>query len=482
MNNRSITFYIENLSNVPWEQAASAKARHHFEVNVLGQLLRFKNGKLHSDFLERFEHNEESNTYIFTLKPNLYFHNGRSVHAKDLEFSLVRCFFASKPNEGSMENFDILGLDKINHGTPYASAIVRGIKILDELSLSVQLNEKNILFLNSLCQTSYSLVPQEELCEDLIEWNKWPIGVGDYKVIESDYENKIFTLELVNENLNNQPKIVYFSTKLTQNPDLSNANLNFANDPYYKIAELNCYTGKRLILFNFNHKFSKQYNFRRAIELALNKEDIAKETKRKSEELHEILLPKSIGRSENTVSQNIEKGKMLLEMCLDADERNKTYKIPISADSYLGNNYKLTIEKQLQDIGLKVEFVESDKLWHVFYDEFTDSPFRLCSQIADNDNPILNFSYFRSASAQFYQHPNDISYDKLYCKTQRSKSTEELIQRLKELSENISDSTVAIPLFCFKEKISYNSQKIQEISPEQMEQNILHFSNIVMKT
>ncbi|BBH52275.1 ABC transporter substrate-binding protein [Fluviispira sanaruensis] len=482
MNNRSITFYIENLSKVPWEQSASAKARHHFEVNVLGQLFTFKNGKLRSDFLASYKHNEESNTYIFTLKPNLYFHNGRSVHAKDLEFSLVRSFFASKPNEGSMENFDILGLDKINHGTPYVSAKVEGIKVLDDLSLSVQLNEKNIFFLNSLCQTNYSLVPQEELCEDLIEWKKWPIGVGDYKVIESDPEQKMFTLKLAKENINNQPEIVYFFTKLNQNPDLSNAELNFANDPYYKTEELSCYTGKRLILFNFNHELSKQYNFRRAIELALNKEEIAKETKRKSEELHEILLPNSIGRSENKVSQNIAKGKKLLAMCLDTTERNKTYKIPISADSYLGNNYKLTIQRQLQEIGLKVEFVESDKLWHVFYDDFTDSPFRLCSQVADNDNPIMSFSYFCNQSAQTYQYPSDFHFDKLYCKTQRSKNTEELSQRLKEISENISDSTVAIPIFCFKENITYNSQKIQEISPEQMEQYILHFSNIVMKT
>ncbi len=460
-----IIFYCESKAKNPWVYTNTATCKFPFFNAVLGHLTEVsRNAELFSGLLESFEFNLDNKSYVLRLRENLTFHNGRSVTSKDLEFSIVRYFFAKKANPGSMMLMNIKGSNKINYGQTYQSGLVEGVKILDSKTVSVTPSQPNPAFLYSLARFG-SLVPIEELEDDYLTWKKWPIGAGAYKMVSENSENKTYLLELVNKKrYPDAPKEILFEQTRYFEPDITLKDKIAANNNnIYKQEILTASLGKKIINFNFGSDLGNNKDFRKAVSLAISRNEIARETNVKTIPLFEMIPPGSIGRISATENQDLLKARKLFKKVL-GKKNNIIFKIPHSEDkTFLGNDFHKVIQSQLADAGLNVEFHETDNLWDPFSGDFRESPFFLVTLGTDHFDPLLAFSGYRKDSPAINFWPNDAKVDKLIANSKAAETREILHEKLKNISMYFFKNTYTIPLFEIPTVVYYKPDKIQSI-------------------
>ena len=167
----------------PYDPATTGFAHITFYNAVLGRLVHLKpNLTVEPGLLSEAYWDFKNQQYILRIKEGLKFHNGRTVEAEDLDFSLVR-FFLTKTRADQVAFLkNIAGLQSLDPGMKYRPWMVNGIKKVDGRTVAVSLRSPNPAFLYSLSEGWISLVPREELQDDLTTWRSFPIGAGPYKV------------------------------------------------------------------------------------------------------------------------------------------------------------------------------------------------------------------------------------------------------------------------------------------------------------
>ena len=181
---------------------------------ILGQLVYTTSSyDLEPGLLDSFHWDYKEKAYILKIKKGLKFHNGRFVTAKDLEFSLLRGFYSGKPSFFLSFLDNIEGIESIKGDRKFVSGNVKGIKIIDDQTLSVKLIKPNPSFLHSLARSYFSVVPIEALKSDYESWKTYPVGAGSYKVNEFKPNEKTLILEKVANN-GTSPKFInlYYGT------------------------------------------------------------------------------------------------------------------------------------------------------------------------------------------------------------------------------------------------------------------------------
>ena len=466
MENKNIIFYCENKAETPWVYNAPANCRGSFNPAVLGLLLYIdNNSNLQPSSIETFDWDIKNNYYKLKLKDNLFFQNGRKVTSKDLEFSIVRFFFAKTPNIAATFMSNLKGTEKIKHGQPYKTGLVDGIKILDERTIAITSSKPNPSFLYTLALADFALVPQEELENDLLTWKKWPVGSGAYQIDSFDKENRTYLLKLVKEKeYPNAPKTILFEQSRIFEPDLSLKDSISAEDKKFRKEKMLAPFFIRIFNFNFSSKLGSNNDFRKAVSLALSKEDISNATKIATTPLYETTPPGGIGRINAVENQNISEAKKLFKKALGEHYNNKIFKVPYTPDdSYLGLEYKEVIRKQLAVAGLQIEFFEIVNLWDPFTGKFKDSPMYLCSQGSDFFDPLVAFSKYRKGSPAKDRYPNDDLLEQLIERAKEAPSRDNQHERLKDLSNYFNENNVISPLFVVPTTAYYKPEKISSI-------------------
>ncbi|APJ02969.1 ABC transporter substrate-binding protein [Silvanigrella aquatica] len=463
----SIIYYCESHSLNAWDEDTILACRGSFYPAVLNSLLYLDNNvELRPLSLESFDWDFKNKYYKLKLKENLYFHNNRKVTSKDLEFSILRHLFAKYPNTGNTMQINLKGSEKIRHGQEYKSGLVEGLKILDERTVAIVPAKLNPYFLYSLSHFSFSLVPMEELNSDLLTWKKWPVGSGPYKIIEADYQKKIFYLSLINKL--QYPKaahhIIYELNRIYE-PDITLKDSIAANTPKYKQDELLVPLYRRVIEFNYGNSLGANKHFRRAVSLAMSRNEITKSVDIPVKPLYELLTPGNIGRlnlkEDIQLTDSIESFKRVL----GKNFMIKIFKIPYTEDSsYLGSKYRDVIKTQLKNAGLNIQFIEVSKnIYNPFGSEFKDSPFYLLSTETDFFDPILNFAKYSKISPSINSHGNDKILETLLDETKEASSRDILNERLKNISRYFYDNRILVPLFEIPTVAYYNPFKISSI-------------------
>jgi oligopeptide transport system substrate-binding protein len=482
MDKNEIVYYSLSKSENPWVENASASARYTFNTAVLSLL-----AKMDIDFnivpitLESFYWDYTNKYYVLKLKPSLYFTNGRKVTVADLEFSILRPFFASKSNEGIIQLINVKGVEKIVPGQAYKSGLVEGVKILDANTLAVTPSSPNPSFMYSLARSNYSLVPMEEFKEDLLHWKKWPIGVGPYKIVQEDKLKKNYILELIDsKSYPNAPQKIKFELARNEKPDITLQDGLILNDKSMNKTELIAPFLVRHLSFNFSSKLGNNPEFRKAVNFALHRHDIASKTILPTKPLNEIVTRGAIGRLSVEENYNLGKAQKLFDKTL-GKLKDHVFKIPSSSGSeYLGNEYTEVIKKQLKEAGLNIEFVESHELWDTFQGEFKDSPFHLVSKGADYYDPLLTFTVFKKGSPAINAYPNDEKLFQLILDAQNSTNRDILTKNIEKLSRYFYENTLTVILFELSSVAYYNPQKIASVG-DQIGGQTFHLSNIIMK-
>lgn len=130
-------------------------------------------------------------------------------------------------------------------------------------------------------------------------------------------------------------------------------------------------------LYNYQTELGRNLNFRKAISLALDREKISEATVFKEMAPEDQMLPNSGWQKDYRFpmpiqKQNIAEAKRLLNLVPEHLWKNKVFQVPSYWEDVKEINtlpYISVIKKQLQDIGIAVEFLNTDMDYDKFKEE-----------------------------------------------------------------------------------------------------------------
>lgn len=448
----------------PYDNEAPFLAAASFNSNVLGHLLRVNDSfKLEPDLLESWSFDFEDQTYQLKLRPNLKFHNGRKVTAEDLEFSLLRGFYSSKPQFFRSILANIEGSEKIDPKRGYFSGSVSGVKVIDELRLSVKLSSPNPSFLHTLSFSYFSPVPQEEIGPDYLSWKTVPIGAGPYRVVSSEPE---LILERVNGALNSPKRIQILTTEaslLSADVILGKKNLE-PSDSYRRFSP-SLFDSKKTIMFNFNHPLAKNGDFRSAIASAVDRKNLI-EANPWIQLSKQWLPPHFWGRSkfEQAHDPALARKKIsTLPSELKAlTEQEQTCVIFFEA---VDEETFDRLAAQLSAIGVRIKaHFTSQKFWEA--DE-SKTLLAITNLVMTEVDPLVEFSILGSASP-FKPHvpQSDADLEKLYGNASKALTQEGRVESIEALSTYVLKENLVIPLADLKSAIWYRPERLASLGKQ----------------
>jgi peptide/nickel transport system substrate-binding protein/oligopeptide transport system substrate-binding protein len=172
---------------------------------------------------------EDQKVYTFQISESAKFHNGKKVTASDVKYSWQR----SLTNASS----DVLAQSKlalISGASSYRSGKINdipGLKVLDENSIEVSLDQDDSLFLESLTTPPTWIVSKKLVQRE--DFNQHPIGSGPFKCAQlTGTDGEILHLEAYEEYVLGRPFLDGIILIFT--PDFETALLQFETD------ELDC--------------------------------------------------------------------------------------------------------------------------------------------------------------------------------------------------------------------------------------------------
>lgn len=428
---------------------------------VLGQLLYPSHGySLQPGLLKCFCWDGKTNSYLLTLRDDLVFHNGRKVEARDLEFSLLRGFYTTKPS--FVESFfnNVLGIDAIKGTKKYRGGLVSGVQVVDKSSLKIVLTGPNPTLLHALTRLNFTLVPIEALQNDYETWKTVPIGAGPYKVVRYDAQKQELQIAKIDQTYIG-PKEIRFTGSENREADID---ISGQPQPGY-VSHLSKRAVRLTgIYFNYNSPLGRDLAFRQSVNDALDRDELCRNIEA-YHPAHEFLARHFYGRALITHQQDFVKASQTIAK-ITAFNSSMTYRIPVFNAGYgqeLFGSYLNILVHQFKKIGLNVEFFESKTK---FFDQNDIStPFRIISLGADITDPIALFGMLRGKASTLSPHfpVDDAEFEALY---QRAKTAETFAERMKSLmriSDYIMKNQWMVPLFEKKAVVSYNPKRIESL-------------------
>lgn len=127
-------------------------------------------------------------TYTFNLRPDAVFHNGRTVTAADVEYSLVRLLRreTASPRRSILEAVD--GADAFSAGK---SPSVKGIRTVNERTIEIHLARPYAPFLGMLTIPAAAIVPREVYDDPAKGYLRAPVGCGPFRFSRWEQSNFI---------------------------------------------------------------------------------------------------------------------------------------------------------------------------------------------------------------------------------------------------------------------------------------------------
>lgn len=117
--------------------------------------------------VENWKISNNNKTYVFNLKKNILFQNGKELKAEDVVYSLKLCF-----------------IDFVTVMCQQFKGLTDGIKATDSHSLQVTFNKPLVYFLDLLTSPQLSIIPKNYGNKSENDFNKNPIGTGKFIIHE----------------------------------------------------------------------------------------------------------------------------------------------------------------------------------------------------------------------------------------------------------------------------------------------------------
>lgn len=134
---------------------------------------------------------EDGRTYRFLIEPNVVFHDGSHVTARDVAFTLERIFRLDPETTTLARQY----LSVIAGSSEYARGETRnieGIEVIHDQEIEIRLSEPYAAFLNVLASEVARIVPRDYVLahgDDVLQ--RAPVGCGPFRLVRWDAESQL---------------------------------------------------------------------------------------------------------------------------------------------------------------------------------------------------------------------------------------------------------------------------------------------------
>jgi ABC-type transport system substrate-binding protein len=137
--------------------------------------------KLIPDLAESYDISPDGLTYTFKLRDGIKFHNGRSVTAGDVKWSIERAVNPATQSPGAGYFSNIAGYEDVAGGK---ATTLSGITTPDDKTVVIKLTAPNAAFLHIMAINFGYVVPKEEVEKYGADFGHHPVGTGAFKFVE----------------------------------------------------------------------------------------------------------------------------------------------------------------------------------------------------------------------------------------------------------------------------------------------------------
>lgn len=280
-------------TQLPFENVWMNRSKFWGSLIFQGLLIADENiSNVKPDLCEEYIISADGKKYTFILKDDLFWHDGVELTAEDVVWSL-ETFFKVQETNGFVKK----GLQEIQGVGNYEKGLSKRISGISYRGkeITITLLQEDANFLTAIAQLA--ILPKH--CLEKVPLNEFamcdfwsmPIGSGPYKIVSSE-DNKEALL-VVNENYSGRkPEIERIRYKVLENPETDHFDFALTSDPLtvnkyewnpnYKVVKTNNLY-YRYLFFNLdertgeNEKILQNANVRKALMLAIDKENILEE-------------------------------------------------------------------------------------------------------------------------------------------------------------------------------------------------------------
>ena len=400
-------------------------------------------------------------TYSFELKQGVHFTNGTELTSKDVKFTFERMFTPSTAAKSTAYFNMIQGAQDMLAGS---ATELSGFEIVDDYHFNITLEYPFAPFVKNI-GTSYADIFPEDACTEAGEnWGLGTdlIGTGPYKIEENDDTTQVVLVK--NEdyhggevNLDELQFIFYDDdqTKLIayENGDIDLADLNASLLSQYQANyadEITAYypLGTAFISMNLNDQYLSDVNVRKAISLAINREELVDAVLNGAGIPATSYLNNGIPGHDDSLSvyeYNPEKAKELLAEAGYADGITITSEVRQSDQAVYS-----AIQGYLAEVGINMELNVVDNA--TYNSDRTAGKIPLTGMTwnalyPDGDFQMYNYFYSSKSDAQGVFYHND-EFDKLLDDARKSTDEDARAEMYKEADKILSqDDYACIPLY-----------------------------------
>ncbi|MBA4373521.1 MAG: hypothetical protein C0402_11750 [Thermodesulfovibrio sp.] len=144
-----------------------------------------------SDLAHTWEILDKGCTYVFHLRDNVSFSNGRAVVADDFKYSFERVLSPKGRSPNTWVLDKILGAKAYSQGR---ADTISGVEVLDRHTLRIRLESPFAPFLQLLTMTAAFAVPQEEIQRLGPDFAVHPVGSGPFVLQEWRHNTELLLL------------------------------------------------------------------------------------------------------------------------------------------------------------------------------------------------------------------------------------------------------------------------------------------------
>lgn len=451
---------------------------------LFGYLLKANDlQELSPGLVKKWSYDFKKQTYTLELD-NFKFHNGRTLTAQDIEFSIVRGFISKVENYNRIHFSDILGIEKLQVGEKYKPGMVEGIRTLNDKTLTIQLARKNPLFLLAFSIPFTPVVPQEELGDDYYTWKRFPIGAGPYR-LKGAYSNHEIELERVQSSDMLPKKIVYHNKR---RPEIAydlifpRVELNELEKTYS--ASVSRYPTSINALFFYRGKpLNENLHFRKALYHGINRARFAEDIPH-NKAAYEMMVRPYGGRihAKDPYDPKIaaEHAAKIPKELLAKPTKVGVY---VTEKQFLPSTLRRIafITEDLKSIGIPIIFEPNLEKFPTpeVLDRFD---MKQMAKVVDLVDPAISFGAMAGISPYAKEIPDSRGeYDRLYGEALKSQTFEERIAAVEKIAKLIEEQALLVPLIQQYVTHRFNPKTIESLGM-QAQPMFLNLANIVMKS
>ncbi len=140
-------------------------------------------GNLSPELAENWQISPDHREYTFYLRRNVFFHNGSSFTAADVVFTLEKLIEKAQGKYAEIsfiDGYEDFLMKRTRH--------VRGIRMIDDYTLLIRLNENFKFFLQFMAAEYTAILPEDYagLSEEV--FRKEPVGTGPFRLVHTGSE------------------------------------------------------------------------------------------------------------------------------------------------------------------------------------------------------------------------------------------------------------------------------------------------------